>query len=157
MNLQPGLSLAQAPAPAAPPGPLGERLAATPRLASEALCRALNQGDTEAALACFAPGAVLVGPEGTATQGEAALRAALDELIAAGAEVRIELRGVLVAGDTALAHERWAISRGGVPDQGLSRSPAPSLVLRCLGGEWKIAIAAPWGQPARPPLEAVWP
>lgn len=155
MNPAPGLALA--PATPAPPAPLGRRLAATPRLACEALCRALNRGDLEAALSCFAPGACLLGPDGTAAQGEGALRSRLAELIAAGAEVRIELRGVLVASDLALAHERWHISRRGRPDPGLAHSPAPSLVLRLLEGEWRIAIAAPWGTPASPPLEAVWP
>ena len=136
---------------------LRERLAATPRLACEALCRAINQGDLEAALACFAPGAVLVGPEGTVAQGEHALRASLAQLIASGAEVGIELRGVLVAEDLALAHERWQISYGGVPDPRLSHSPCPSLVMRLLEGEWKLAIAAPWGQEASEALRAVWP
>ncbi|MGE5281956.1 MAG: YybH family protein [Chloroflexota bacterium] len=158
MNLQPGLSLAQRPAPSAGDhAPLGERLAATPRLACEALCGAINQGDVEAALACFAPGAALVWSDGSTAAGEQAIRARLQELISAGAEVQIELRGVLVAQDTALAHERWQISHDGVPDARLAHSPAPSLVLRCLGGEWRIAIAAPWGQAASPPLEAVWP
>jgi len=139
------------------PVALSERLAATPRLACEALARAINNRDLEAALACFAPGAALVGPDGTVSQGEHALRASLAQLVAAGAEARVELRGVLVAEDLALAHERWQISYGGVPDPRLVHSPCPSLVLRLIGDEWKLAIAAPWGQAASEPLEAVWP
>jgi uncharacterized protein (TIGR02246 family) len=137
--------------------PLRERLAATPRLACEALERAINAADPDAALACFAPGAALVGPEGTAAQGESALRSSLAQLIKAGAQVQIELRGVLVAGEVALAHERWQISYEGVPDTRLSGAARPSLVLRLVESEWRIAIAAPWGTPASEPLRAVWP
>lgn len=136
---------------------LRERLAATPRLACEALARAINARDLGAALECFAPGAALVGAEGTVAQGEHALRASLAQMIEAGAEVRVELRGVLVAEDLALAHERWQISYGGVPDPRLAHSHCPSLVMRLIEAEWRIAIAAPWGQAASEPLEAVWP
>jgi uncharacterized protein (TIGR02246 family) len=134
---------------------LRERLSATPRLACEALARAINARDPEAALDCFAPGAVLVWADGSTAQGEQAIRARLQELIASGAEVGIELRGVLVAEDLALTHERWQISYGGVPDPRLSHSPCPSLVMRLLDGEWKLAIAAPWGQAASEPLQAI--
>lgn len=136
--------------------PLRERLAATPRLTCDALAKAINHGDLEAALACFSPGATLVGPDGSSAQGEASIRARLRELIAQGAQVQIELRGVLVASDTALAHERWTIA---YPNQRshAPQSTSPTLVLRLTGGEWKIAIACPWGQPESPPLEAIWP
>lgn len=137
--------------------PLGERLAATPRLACEALCRAINDGDRDGALACFSPGAGLVGPDGSISQGEAALAARLGALIASGAQVEAELYGVLVAQDLALAHERWQISYGGRPDPAAASVPAPTLVLRLHGGEWKVAIAAPWGLPASEPLRAIWP
>jgi len=135
--------------------PLGERLAATPRLACEALARAINHADPEGALACFAPGACLVGADGAAANGEAAIGARLAELIAAGARVKIELAGILVASDIALAHERWTIAYGEQRASRSTPSAQPTLVLRCLEDEWKIAIAAPWGTPAHPPLEAV--
>lgn len=150
-----GLGLSIASKHTAPAG-LGERLAATPRLACEALARALNHADLNAALACFSPGACLIGPEGTAVHGEAAIGTLLAELIEARARVVIEPVGVIVASDLALSHERWTI---GVEGKRASRfsepSSQPTLVLRQIGGEWRIAIAAPWGQPAHPPLEAV--
>jgi hypothetical protein len=151
------LSLA-APVPSAgEAAPLRERLAATPRLACEALGRAIEDADLDAALSCFSPGALLIGPEGTAAQGTEALRASLAQLIEAGARVRIELYGVLVAEEIALAHERWQIAYEGLPDARLPEAPCPSLVMRLVEGEWKIAIAAPWGAPASEPLRAVWP
>jgi len=135
--------------------PLGERLVASPRLACAALKRALGAGDLEAAIACFAPGACLVAPDGTEVHGEETVRAHLAQLIASRAEVAIELAGVLVAGDVALAYERWKIRSDGV--DGYPQAPHPTLVLRCVEGEWKLAIAAPWGWAPAPPLVAVSP
>jgi len=135
------------------PDPLGERFAASPRLACEALKRALSTGDLDAAAACFAPDACLITPDGTEVHGEAAIRARLAKLIEGHAEVTIELAGVLAAGDVALAHERWMIRANGV--EGFSQAPHPTLVLRRVGVEWKLAIAAPWGWNPAPPLEAV--
>jgi len=149
--------LARIEAPRAAPAPLGERLAATPRLACEALARAIDGGDLEAALRCFSPGAALLGPEGSLAQGEGALRRRIGELIARRARVAIELYGVIVAADLALAHERWRIECEGRPDPTAANAPGPTLVLRLVEGEWRVAIAAPWGVPAAGPLRAVWP
>jgi ketosteroid isomerase-like protein len=134
--------------------PLGERFAASPRLACRALERALGAGDLEAAAACFAPDACLIAPDGSAVHGKGAIRACLARLIDSGAGVAIELSGVHAAGDIALAHERWrARSQGS--SGGFAQAPHPTLVLRRLGEEWKLAIAAPWGWAPAPPLEAV--
>jgi ketosteroid isomerase-like protein len=137
--------------------PLGERAAATPRLACEAFCRAVNSGDLEAAIACLAPDVCLVWADGTAIQGEAAIRNRLQELIACAAWIESELAGVLVAGELALAHERWQISYDRRPDPASAKAPAPTLALRLIAGEWKVAIAAPWGVPASEPLRAIRP
>jgi ketosteroid isomerase-like protein len=133
------------------PDPLGERFAASPRLVCEALKRALSTGDLDAAAACFAPDACLVTSDATEVHGEAAIRSRLAKLIESRAEVTIELAGVLAAGDIALAHERWTINGA----EGFSRIPHPTLVLRRVGVEWKLAIAAPWGWAPAPPLEAI--
>ena len=117
--------------------PLGERFAATPRHACAALSRALGRGDLEAALACFCPEACLVLPDGTNVHGRGAIRASLAELARAGMQVAIEPLGVIVAGEVAVAQ--------------------PGLALRRLEGEWRIAIAAPWGAPATEPLRAIGP
>jgi ketosteroid isomerase-like protein len=155
MNPSAELSLASPVPSAGAAAPLRERLLATPRLACEALQRAINEADLEAALSCFAPDACLVGAEETVAQGEQALAASLSRLIEAGAQVRIELYGVLVAGEIALAHERWQISYRGIPDPRVSQDPCPGLVMRLLEGEWRVAIAAPWGLAASEPLRAI--
>jgi len=133
--------------------PLGERFAASPRLACQALERALGAGDLEAAEACFAPDACLIAPDGTAVHGAGAIRACLTRLIESDVELEIELSGVHAAGDIALAHERWRVRSDGA--HGFAQAPHPTLVLRCIGAEWKLAIAAPWGWAPAPPLEAV--
>jgi ketosteroid isomerase-like protein len=115
--------------------PLGERRAATPRHVCEALTRALGRGDLDAALTCFCPDACLVLPDGTNVHGRDAIRASLAELARAGMQPAIEPLGVIVAGDLAVAQ--------------------PGLALRRLEGEWRIAIAAPWGAPATAPLRAI--
>jgi ketosteroid isomerase-like protein len=130
--------------------PLGERFAASPRLACQALKRALCEGDLEAALSCFSPDACLVAPDGTEVHGTAAIRSRLAGLIESRAEVEVELAGVLSAGDIALAHERWSFR-----SEEAGHAPHPTLVLRCVGGGWKLAIAAPWGWAPAPPLRAV--
>src|SRR5690349_3476119 len=150
-------TLATIDAPRRTSEPLGERLAATPRLACEALTKALNGGDLEAALACFAPSGCLIGPDGATAQGESALAHRLGGLLARHAEVEIELFGVTIAGDLALAHERWAISYGGRIDSRAAKAVSPTMVLRLIAGEWKLAIAAPWGVRASEPLRAIWP
>jgi len=51
--------------------------------------------------------------------------------------VKIELAGVLVAAEVALAHERWTISYGAQNGRRASRSPEgsqPTLVMRLLAG-----------------------
>jgi ketosteroid isomerase-like protein len=133
--------------------PLGQRFAASPRLACQALKRALGNGDLEAAVSCFAPDACLVAPEGTEVHGTPAIRSRLAQLVQSRAGVEIELAGVLAAGDIALAHERWSFRSG--EGGGFASSHHPTIVLRRLGAEWKLAIAAPWGWAPAAPLEAV--
>jgi hypothetical protein len=158
MSYAPNQPLAAVGVPAAGgSAPLSQRLAATPRLACEALAKALNAGELEAALACFSPGGGLVWEDGTLTRGEAALRDRLAELIARAARVGIELYGVLVAADIALAHERWQVTYANGVDASAAPASAPTLVLRLIAGEWRIAIAAPWGVPQSAPLRAIWP
>jgi ketosteroid isomerase-like protein len=131
--------------------------AATPRLTCEELAAAINHADLEAALACFSPGACLVAADGSTATGEAALRPRLWELIAHGAQVEIDLFGVIVADEVALAHECWEISYEGRRASRSPQSAQPTLVMRLLAGKWKLAIAAPWGTPASKPLQAIWP
>jgi ketosteroid isomerase-like protein len=135
--------------------PLGGLHAATPRLSCEAFARALNVGDLDTAVACFAPDACLIAPDATALHGEAPIRALLARLIESRAEIAVELSGVLVVGSLALAHERWTIRAEGEGGSRFAQASQPTLLLREIEGEWKLSFAAPWGWGSIPPLEAV--
>lgn len=49
------------------------------------------------------------------------------------------------SGDTALASERWTIHCDGVEGSRFAQTSDPTMVLRKLGTEWKLEIAALWG------------
>jgi ketosteroid isomerase-like protein len=131
--------------------PLGERFVATPRRACEALARAIDAGDLQAAMQCFAPDACLVSDDGRLLYGHGPIGALLGDLIRQDTRVSIDLAGVIVCGDLALAHESWRIG----PGRASAHGTHPTLVLRNLVSEWKIVIAAPWGRAPTPPLRAI--
>jgi ketosteroid isomerase-like protein len=119
-------------------------LTAAPERASLAFAAALGAGDLGGATACFARDACLVTPDGTAIHGREHIRAVLAQLIALRAEVAVEFSSVLVGGDVALARERWTIRSRGAEATPFAQTLAPSLVLRRIEAEWKLAIASPW-------------
>ena len=50
------------------------------------------------------------------------------------------------AGEVILANERWRVRSGnGSEAPRIEQALDPTLVLRLVEGEWKLAIAAPWG------------
>jgi ketosteroid isomerase-like protein len=116
----------------------------TPATATSAFCRAVNEGDLDAARGCFTRDACLVTPDRTAVRGRDEIGAILAQLIAAGAQVSIQVSAVLSGGDVALANQRWRI-RSGSPAAAFERDSASTLVLRRVESRWKLAIAAPWG------------
>jgi len=117
---------------------------ASPRDACRRFAAAISRGRLDVAVACLTRDACLVTPDGTAVHGREAIAGVLAQLIDARAEVSIELAAVLAAGDVALAHEHWQISSGS-PGAELVRSTRPTLVLRRVESQWKLAVAAPWG------------
>lgn len=110
--------------------------------ASLALAQAIRAGDLAAAEACFAADACLVTPGATALCGLAAIRPILSQLIDAGAVIEVESGAVVRAGEIALGTERLHFRSRGVPYR--QTFPA-SFVLRRVRGNWRVAIAAPWG------------
>lgn len=114
--------------------------------------RALYVGDLDAATACFARDGCLITPDATAVHSRERIRPLLAQLIARRTEIEVELSNVVGAGEVALANERWRV-RSGIGDEAprVEQTLSPTLVLRQIEGEWKIAIAAPWGWgPPRP-------
>ena len=109
------------------------------------LARALNARNLDAAASCFAKDACLITPDATAIRGRARIRAVLAQLIARRAQIEIELSCVLMAVDVALVRERWTIGSDGIEGSRFEQSCSTTLVLRLIEDEWRLAIAAPWG------------
>ena len=85
----------------------------------------LSAGDLRGAGGCLAKDACLLTPDGTAVHGREAVRRVLAQLIAADLRVEVEVSRVLVAGDTALARERWSVSSNGVDGERAAGRPRP--------------------------------
>jgi ketosteroid isomerase-like protein len=132
---------------------MGSATAEAPQLvrASLSFARALDLGDVEAATACFARNGCLVTPDATAVHGRDRIRPLLAQLIARRTEIEVELSSVVGAGDVVLAHERWRVHSGGPEGQRVEQILSPTLVLRQIEGEWKLAIAAPWARGSTTP------
>jgi len=107
--------------------------------------RALSTGDLDAATACFARDGCLITPDATAVHGRERIRPLLAQLIAAHTEIRVDLSNVLTAAGVVLACERWTVRSEGADGDRVERTLEPTLVLREVEGEWKLAIVAPWG------------
>lgn len=109
-----------------------------------AFVRALSVGDLEMATACFARDGCLITPDQTAVHGRDRIRPVLAQLIACGVEVKVERSNAVRASGTLITRERWTIriGSGGMQNE---RVCDPTLVLRQVEGQWKLAIAAPWG------------
>jgi ketosteroid isomerase-like protein len=113
--------------------------------ACPAFVRAIGDRDLGRACACFAREGCLVTPDGTAIQGRERIQPLLAQLIARRTEIEVELSSVLRNGDTALASERWTIRCDGVEGSRFAQAFDPAMVLRRVGTEWKLEIAALWG------------
>ena len=118
---------------------------AGPQRTSATLARALSLGDLGAATACFAKDACLLTPDATAIRGRDEIKPILAQLVARQTRVDVLLSSVLHAGELAICAEHWLIRSAGPGDVPFEQRSRPTLVLRRLDGEWKLAIAAPWG------------
>jgi ketosteroid isomerase-like protein len=118
---------------------------ATPGESARAFLAALNAGELEAAAHCFAREACLITPDATAIRGREEIRAILGQLIAANTRIEAQSASILVAGDTALATERWLIHTRAPGAEPFGRLCRATAVLRRIEAGWKLAIVAPWG------------
>lgn len=110
--------------------------------ASLALAEAIRAGDVGAAVRCFTADACLITPDATAVSGPLEVRSILTQLIDAGTVIEVEGGSVVRAGELALSSERLHFRSRGVPYR---QTFAANMVLRRQGGDWRVAIAAPWG------------
>jgi len=109
------------------------------------LAQALSCGDLEAAAACFLRDGCLITPDATAIHGREQIRPLLAQLVARRIEIEVELSDAIRAGGVVLAYERWKVRSGGIDCPRVAQTWSPTLVLRRIEEDWRLAIAAPWG------------
>lgn len=106
---------------------------------------ALNRGDLQSAVACFARDACLITPDATAIHGRDQIRPLLAQMVIRQTEIRVESTSAIGAGEVVLAQERWRVRAGPSEPARVEQSLDATLVLGLIEAEWKLTIAAPWG------------
>ena len=99
-----------------------------------ALIEAMNQGDLEAALALYEPGATLVVEPGKLATGTGALRKALEGFIRLKPTLKTEKKDVIEVGNVALYCSQWTLSGTAPNGTPVSMNGASSDVLRRQAG-----------------------
>ncbi len=105
----------------------------------------ISGGNLAAASACFARDACLLTQDATAIHDREHIRPLLAQLIARRAKIEVEQSSMLCAGDVALAREQWTIEIDGAEGSRFSQPCRPTLVMRRIEEQWKLALVAPWG------------
>jgi ketosteroid isomerase-like protein len=110
----------------------------------------LSAGNLEGAAACFAREGCLLTQDATAIYTRERIRPVLAQLIARKAQIEVEERNLLPAGDIAMAVERWTISFDGVEGSRFEQACTPTLILQRIEEQWKLVVVAPWGWGSAP-------
>jgi uncharacterized protein (TIGR02246 family) len=123
----------------------------TPLQAVQRLIAALNAGDLDDAVACYAPDATFIPQPDIVVSGRAAIRVALTQLVGLNAVLRSQTHAVFESTDTALYCASWSME-GTAPDGSrVEQSGKSSDVLRRQpDGSWLIAIDNPYGAEVLP-------
>jgi uncharacterized protein (TIGR02246 family) len=118
----------------------------TPLQTVQLLVAALNAGDLDCAVACYAPEAVFIPQPGAVVSGHAAIREALAQLVALKPALKSKAEIVFESAGIALYCADWKLE-GSAPDGSrIEQSGKSSDVLRRQpDGTWLIAIDNPYG------------
>ena len=117
--------------------------AGTPEEIVDGFGAALRAGDVGAATALFSREACFVTPDSTVIQGRSQIRGFLQQLVDTAADLPIDKRTMMKAGDVAVGSESWSmrVGRGATAPLRVSRS---TIVLGRTEGVWRIAVVDPW-------------
>jgi ketosteroid isomerase-like protein len=115
------------------------------RTISSVFAAAINSGDLHGAGNCFTRDACLLTPDQTAVHGRDQIRAVLAQLIDRQVKIEILASFLLLAGDLALGAERWRLRTIAADGTDFEQISHPTLIARCSEGDWRLAIATPWG------------
>jgi uncharacterized protein (TIGR02246 family) len=107
---------------------------------------AMNRGDLDAALACYAPEAVFVAQPGQALHDPTEIRQALGGMLSMRPTLVTAEETTLETGDIALYHSVWTMIGTDPTDAEIHISGHSSDVLRRhADGRWLIVVDNPWG------------
>ena len=108
----------------------------------------VNAGDIDALVALYEPDGVLVEQDGRLATGHDAIRASLGAIIAAKAQIRMNVVKVVRSGDDlAMLYNDWSLSAvvgDGEPVEIVGK--ALELVRRQIDGTWLFAIDDPYAR-----------
>jgi uncharacterized protein (TIGR02246 family) len=116
----------------------------TPEALMRTFAARLNACDLDGLVDLYEPDAVFEPQPGVVVHGQAAVRDALDQLLALGPAITSETVQVLAGGDVALVVNEWAMT-GTAPDGTAVRQSGRSadVVRRQPDGRWLVVVDKP--------------
>ena len=123
----------------------GQSGQAGPKAAVDGFVSAVASCRPKAAAAWFAADSCLITPDGTSVHGREQIRKLLEQLIARRTVIEMDLLTVHEAGDVARASGRWTLTLDGPEGSRFVQACNPTVVLRRIERNWRLAIVAPWG------------
>ncbi|MBI2881228.1 MAG: DUF4440 domain-containing protein [Candidatus Tectomicrobia bacterium] len=110
------------------------------------IAEAITQGELDAAVALYEPGATFVPEPGKAATGKEAVRQALSGFIALKPTLTLEVPKVIQAGEIALLCSEWSLTGTGPDGRPVNLSGrGTEVVRRQPDGTWKFIIDNPFG------------
>jgi len=107
---------------------------------------AFNVGDVDALLALYEPDAQLIGEDGAAAVGLAAIREVWSGFVALGGQITVTTRYAAESGDLALLSNAWTFVMEGATASAITAEVAR----RGDDGSWRYVIDNPYGAPVLP-------
>lgn len=118
----------------------------TPVDAVTEMVTAINQGNLQAAIAKYEPGACFVVQPGNVAKGTEAIAEAIGRMIAMKLVLTAQLQQTIQIGDLALYCSKWQLNGTAADGSPVQIEGTSSDVLRQQAdGRWLIAIDNPWG------------
>ena len=110
------------------------------------LIKAVNEGNLDAAVACYETDAILIVHPGQVATGAKAIREAFAEFIAMKTTITSQTHKIIPTGDIVLFISRWT-ANGTAPDGAAVKMGGTSsdVLRRQPDGRWLIAIDNPFG------------
>jgi len=102
----------------------------------------LNEGNLNALVELYEPGATLIGSPGQPASGQEAIRNVLAAFIAAKANLKLNVTQTIVAGDIAVTYNDWGGTAAGAELSG----KAMEICRRQPDGTWRFVVDDPYAR-----------